>query len=532
MRCTSIGCLLSWVASCALLVGLSGCRVEADLCARPCLTNADCVSGYACDRFGVEEGEMGECRREAGTTCLLRTDGGGELDRDGDGFETCAVRDAPCDCDDDNAQINPGEEDTTCDGVDDNCDGVVDDEAPDRLCALQAGVCIGSRVTCEDGGYADCASEGLYPSTFNIPDICGDGLDNDCDGTVDDGCNCITGEAIACGTDAGTCTRGMAVCIDGINETECFQSVASGTCTSTASCATGSFCVTEEVEDWEDLTDACLPGTGPCTQSVCRTPTGTTACTTDAMCAANEICALGACQPLVVEPVDEICNGLDDDCNGQIDNDGQRTAICGRCPFNYALFQMQDTTFMCMHAYEASRPDATDASPGAEERYALSQPGVIPWTGVSGDEAAAACAATAYQAEFSASFSFPVPTGRLCRSFEFEQGCGGPTGAVDTAAYPYGDDFEACTCNDGNDCGGGPALTGAFPDCRHGHLDGDVYDASGNVAEWIEGAGGVRSLAGGSFVDTDAADLRCDALAADPGVYDDSVGFRCCTPPR
>ncbi len=44
-----------------------------------------------------------------------------------------------------------------------------------------------------------------------------DGVDDDCDGTIDEGCQCTDGESMSCGfTDVGTCEPGMQLCLDGV----------------------------------------------------------------------------------------------------------------------------------------------------------------------------------------------------------------------------------------------------------------------------------------------------------------------------
>ena len=106
---------------------------------------------------------------------------------------------ASVDCDDRDPNINP-EAPELCDGVDNDCDGLVDDEDDDvpeealdswfsdldgdGFGASQAGekACVGPAGTVNQGG--DCAEDDpkIYPGAL---EVC-DGLDNDCDGVSDD----------------------------------------------------------------------------------------------------------------------------------------------------------------------------------------------------------------------------------------------------------------------------------------------------------------------------------------------------------
>lgn len=80
----------------------------------------------------------------------------------------------------------------TCDGLDNNCDGMVDStqgQVVTQPCytglagTQNVGLCHGGTQTCANGAYGACANE-VTP----VAEICGNGTDDDCDGVVDDGC--------------------------------------------------------------------------------------------------------------------------------------------------------------------------------------------------------------------------------------------------------------------------------------------------------------------------------------------------------
>ena len=90
-------------------------------------------------------------------------------DLDGDGFTSCAT-----DCDDDDPAVRPGA-DEVCDGVDQDCDGAVDE---------------GTSCTDDDGDGAseddgDCndGDAHIHPAAVEVAD---NGIDDDCDGRTDD----------------------------------------------------------------------------------------------------------------------------------------------------------------------------------------------------------------------------------------------------------------------------------------------------------------------------------------------------------
>jgi hypothetical protein len=92
-----------------------------------------------------------------------------ELDGDGDGESVCQG-----DCDDTNPGVFTARIET-CNGLDDNCDGLGSDELNvdgDRFMA-----CNG-----------DCDDTSTWASP-DLPETCGDAVDNDCDGSSDEGCD-------------------------------------------------------------------------------------------------------------------------------------------------------------------------------------------------------------------------------------------------------------------------------------------------------------------------------------------------------
>ena len=70
-----------------------------------------------------------------------------------------------------------------CNGLDDDCDGDVDNLQP-PLADVQAGVCAGARQIC-DGANGLLEPDYSAQPDYEAPEVTCDGLDNDCDGAVD-----------------------------------------------------------------------------------------------------------------------------------------------------------------------------------------------------------------------------------------------------------------------------------------------------------------------------------------------------------
>ena len=105
------------------------------------------------------------------------------------------------DCRDDEMSINPGAAEI-CDGEDNSCDGTVDEgcgctAGESRECAAGAtGVCAPGTQTCDSAGnWSECVGRVVEVPG---PDIC-DGVDPDCDGTIDEEPDCEPTEICVAG---------------------------------------------------------------------------------------------------------------------------------------------------------------------------------------------------------------------------------------------------------------------------------------------------------------------------------------------
>ena len=272
-----------------------------------------------------------------------------DIDSDGDSF-------APCegDCDDTNPNIHPNASEI-CNAIDDDCNNLIDDnielyqcgpEIDTGTCSYGEEVCIQGESLCLDAQYPqteacdnldnDCdgeVDEDLFQPCQNecgqgietcnngnwtgctaqrpSPELCNN-IDDNCDGVIDENCPCVLGDTQTCLEspmyDINTnnalhypypCGEGVKICdINGV-WSNCYFLRA----------------IPESCNAWDDDCDGIvdqiyipcsgypqLAGMGECRsgQSYC------------------EMGFYGTCENQVL-PQSEICDNLDNNCNGEID---------------------------------------------------------------------------------------------------------------------------------------------------------------------------------------------------------------------
>lgn len=217
----------------------ANCATDTSLCGSVCMETCD-YSDF------IPDGPP-----ESGATCSdgIDNDCDGKIDEmdedcpcvdnDGDGYGNRGVN---CtyqtfDCDDNNANINPGKVESIAngncnDGIDNDCDGYIDNDPECLACkdldrdgyGNPATNCANPQVDCND------ANSAINPGAVESSAMgnCNDGIDNDCDGLIDSDPECNLGSAPAScllGSYYGDCYGGLANCY---NETHIGNTSCSG----------------------------------------------------------------------------------------------------------------------------------------------------------------------------------------------------------------------------------------------------------------------------------------------------------------
>ncbi|MGV3621205.1 MAG: MopE-related protein [Archangium sp.] len=265
-----------------------------------CMTSADCADGKSClggQCFSTSVNKDPDCEEGATRSC-----GNPAVGACKPGSQRCVSGKWETAC---AGEVKPAVE--SCNGLDDDCDGQVDEDVRTAWFRDVDGDGFGDasaavRSECEQpAGHVandDDCDDALSSVSPSASESCATTTrDDDCDGAVNEGCGCTTpGSTVACCGGRGQQTCGG----DGMLSA-CSVMPAGETCNGVD-------------DDCDGLVDegSTLCGNGQsCNGGTCGCPAGQTMC--------NGVCSSGGA---------ETCDGVDNDCNGTID-DGAPAPVNG-----------------------------------------------------------------------------------------------------------------------------------------------------------------------------------------------------------
>ncbi len=310
------------------LATLVGCLVPTvDLSGKKCDSSGKCATGFTC-ATGVcvvpacSPGAVQSCSSAvacAGPTQVCGPDSRwGACEAQGDGgpppcakqLGVCAGAVAACGtngqwsaCTDgtylaNNPAYSPTE---VCDGLDNDCNGMVDDNLAPHACALTQGVCAGSTAACGgDAGWLACTAASYGPD-YSPTEIC-DGLDNDCNGQVDDHL-----PPHPCSNQVGVCAGSDATCGGDAGWLAC---TAANYLANNPNYSATAIC-----SDLDVMCNGHIDQGFACVKDANDGGACTTTCHSTGVATCDSTCSSYACAP-----PSEICNGVDNDCDGTIGN--------------------------------------------------------------------------------------------------------------------------------------------------------------------------------------------------------------------
>ncbi len=411
----------------------------------------------------------------------------GKCDEDGDGA-LCAE-----DCDDNNPLVHPTA-DELCNGIDDNCDTTIDEGVTETFYAdadgdgfgnplVESEACEAGAGTVQNSNDCDDGNVAIYPGNT---EVC-DSIDNNCDGAVDEGVS-STWYADADGDAYGDSGTGLTACEQPsgyvVDDTDCDDSSARAYPGNAEACdALDNNCngvVDEGVTTtyWADV-DGDGYGNAALTVPACAVPAGYALNPDDCDDAVATVNPAGV----------EVCNGVDDNCDGAVD-ESSTDAVAWYRDSDGDGFGNAATSVVSCSGPPGFVADSTDC----DDRLDTTYPGGTELCNGVDDDCNGSIDDAAVDAVY---YYLDADRDGYGNSATFVVDCTAPTGYVAdfsdcndlaTAAYPGA--TELCDGTD-NDCDGAidedsSADAGAW----YADIDGDSFgDAGSALAQCEQPAG-------------------------------------------
>ncbi len=368
----------------------------------------------------------------------------------------------------DRAVVTVGGSTEICDGKDNDCDGLVDEDADicsdgnvcDGAEQCVSGTCRpGTPLSCDDGNV--CTDDSCDPATgcirTNNTAPCNDG--NAC--TTNDTCAggaCVGGAAPNC-DDGNVCTTDTCIpasgCSHANNAVPCDDGNA---CTTNDTCS-GGRCVGGVAPNCDDgnpcTTDTCIPASG------CSHANNTAPCDDGSACTTNDTCSGGAC-----------VGGAPPNCD---DGNVCTTDTCipaSGCSHASNTLPCNDGNACTTNDTCAGGACVGGAPPNCDDGSVCTTDTCIPASGCSHADNTAPCddgnACTTNDRCSGRACVGGAPSncddGNACT----DDGCDPSTGCVHANNADPCDDGNACTTND--TCSGGRCVGGVAPNCDDGNV--------------------------------------------------------------
>ena len=312
--------------------GITQCISGQTLCIRENNAAQELCDGFDNDCDGLsDEGEP-----ETGENCVLADQVGACT---GHNYLSGRSQDLP------GALVTPNQNAEICNGIDDDCNGTIDDGVVSPVPGIVPEVGDVCQTEC-GSGVIECALGELRCNgpSVGFPEFC-DGEDNDCDNVIDEdspgtGAPCLTSDPGVCAEGITACDTGGLVCLNVFAPEERAETVE----------------VCDGIDDdCDGLIDENAVGTNiTCTtQLVGACARGSTVCTNGSI----------SCVSLN-EPSAEVCDGVDNNCNGFTDEDINsvgsacdtgRLGVCSAGEINCTFVDAQQTYgLVCLSGEDAS----------------------------------------------------------------------------------------------------------------------------------------------------------------------------------